>query len=68
MMDEKHLHLLANHPLMRYCFEEILTRYQCARYIAILEQYSKEQISLSAGIHRYCTETDWSWIPADLLL
>ena len=67
-MDEKHLHMLATHPLMRLCFEEILARYQCARYILILEQCTLESLPLSAGIDRYQTETDWSWIPADLLL
>lgn len=67
-MDEKHLHMLARHPLMRYCFEEILARYQCARYILILEHCTQESISLSAAITRYQTESDWSWIPADMLL
>lgn len=64
----EHLLLLVNHPLMRLHFEEIVTRCQCARYVLILEQHSLEPISLSAAIERYRTETDWSWIPADMLL
>ena len=67
-MDEKHLHLLANHPLMRLCFVEIFARYQCARYIQLVEQHTVEPLSLSAAIERYRTESDWSWIPLEEVL